>query len=110
MILKIYTIHDVASGVYMQPFCQIGRGVAIRAFSDSVKDKNHMFARHPGDYTLFEIGEYDDQTARMETYEVYISLGLALDYVDASQSPGQAEMFNRVNGETDEIAELRNEE
>jgi len=63
MVKKIYTIYDEKSEAYLQPFFLDTNGQAVRAVVDCLSDPNHNFARHTSDYTLFYIGEFDDQDA-----------------------------------------------
>jgi len=63
MVKKIYTIYDEKSEAFLQPFFLDTHGQAIRAITDCLNDPDHNFARHTSDYTLFFIGEYDEQTA-----------------------------------------------
>lgn len=60
MKLKCFSVFDVKAGAYIVPFFMPERGQAIRTFTDSVADRNHAFGRHPEDYTLFQVGEFDD--------------------------------------------------
>lgn len=60
---KVYSIYDSAAKAFMQPFYQAGKGTAFRAFQDVVNTKDHPIHKHPKDYTLFELGEFDDETA-----------------------------------------------
>ncbi len=60
---KIFSIFDVKAQAYLPPFCLPERGMAIRTFSDCVNSKDHQFSLHPGDYTLFELGVWDDAVA-----------------------------------------------
>ena len=39
------------------------------------------FGANPTDYTLFELGEFDDVKGRIQMYEVPVNLGLAAQYV-----------------------------
>lgn len=80
MKMKFFTVYDSQSEAYLPPFTMQTKGAAIRAFSDSVNDTSTQFYKHPQDYTLFEIGEYDDQTATLRPYEAKISLGLAKEF------------------------------
>lgn len=77
---KIYSVYDSKMEAYMQPFFQNARGQAIRSFSDAVNDPKAPFYKHPGDFTLFEIGEYDDQDASVTQYEAKQNLGTAIDF------------------------------
>lgn len=80
MELKIFTVHDSKVGAYLQPFFMRSRGEAIRAFITVVNDRQSQFYSHPEDYTLFEVGTYDDQTGRVEAHHVLEPLGLAKQY------------------------------
>lgn len=60
MRLNVYTIFDVASGMYMRPFFMQSDGQATRAFKDIATDADHEIGKHPEDYSLFRIGIFDD--------------------------------------------------
>jgi len=81
MLMRVYTVYDSKTEAYMPPFFQPAKGAALRLFSDSVNDVNHTFNKHPSDFTLFELGTYDDSTAQFVTHSTPISLGLALEFV-----------------------------
>lgn len=59
---KIFSVFDSAAQAYLPPFCLHNRGMAIRVFGDMVARPEHAFAMHPADYTVFELGEFDDAT------------------------------------------------
>jgi len=80
MLHKVFTVFDTKVEAYNQPFFMKSRGEAIRAFSDIVNDKNHAFNRHPEDYVLFELGEYDDSCAKFNLYDAPHSLGVAIEF------------------------------
>ena len=84
MMLKIYSVYDSKAEAYLQPFFMQSRGAAIRAFGDAVNDVNHVFAKHSGDYTLFEIGEFSDESASILSYATPVSLGVAIEFVKSS--------------------------
>lgn len=80
MKTKIFTIYDLKANCYL-PILQFrSTGEALRAFESSCKDVNHQFNKYASDFTLFEIGEYDDESASIFMYEVKRSLGTALEY------------------------------
>ncbi|WNK13435.1 MAG: nonstructural protein [Microvirus sp.] len=62
----MYSVYDNKAQAYLGPFCCVNSMVALRMFGDSASDVNHMFHRHPLDYHLFEVGEFDDQTGLVE--------------------------------------------
>ncbi len=57
---KMFSIFDVKAQAYLPPFCLHETAMAVRSFSDCVNSGDHAFGRHPGDYTLFELGSFDD--------------------------------------------------
>lgn len=84
MILKIFAVYDIKSDAYLTPFFFPAVGQAVRAFKDLVADKNTFVGRHPEDYKLVHIGEFDDSSADMRPNGV-ISLGFGSDYVEKSE-------------------------
>jgi len=64
MILTIVSIFDQATQAYSRPVFVQSTGVAIRSFSDEVNrdDPNNEMKRHPSDFALFHLGEFDDST------------------------------------------------
>lgn len=61
MKLRIYTVYDCKGLFYGPPFYSQTDGSALRAFSEVVNDPSTPIGRHPRDYSLFFIGEFDDQ-------------------------------------------------
>jgi len=78
MVKKIYSIYDEKSEAFLQPFFLDTDGQAIRAIVDCLIDPNHNFARHTPDYTLFALGEFDDQDATLTVNKR--SLGNLVEY------------------------------
>nr|QJB19072.1 MAG: nonstructural protein [Microvirus sp.] len=81
MILKVFSVLDVKADAYMQPFFSQSRGVATRDFTDVVSNSDHVFSRHPNDFGLFELGEFDDSTGVITSHPVPVSLGLAREFL-----------------------------
>lgn len=81
MIHKIFTVFDCKAEAYLPPFLLHAKGQAIRAFTDMANDPNHVFNKHPEDYTLFELGEFDDGSAIITIHPSPQSMGVALEFV-----------------------------
>lgn len=67
--MKIYTIRDSKAEFYGQPFFSRTNGDAIRQFTQVLNDTsnpNNLAAKYPADYSLFEIGEFDDETGKIK--------------------------------------------
>lgn len=82
MIYKVYSIFDSKLEAYMLPQCRRSRGEVLREFTDAVNNDNpdNGIGKHPEDFHLFEIGEYDDQTGMVQSCTP-VSLGCAIEFV-----------------------------
>lgn len=61
MKLRAYSVYDRKALIYMQPFYALTDGAALRIVADAANDAQSALGRHPADYVLFCVGEYDDQ-------------------------------------------------
>lgn len=69
MIVRYYAVKDLAQNAFGNLMLMPSHGVAIRSFSDEVNRKaeeNQMY-QHPGDFELWFIGEFNNETGHMET-------------------------------------------
>ncbi len=58
-----YAVFDRKAEMYSQPFLEIKDGRAIRAVQDIViNNKDHAFAKHPSDFSLHRLGDFDEAT------------------------------------------------
>lgn len=80
MILKVFAVYDSAGQAYIPPWYVPTTGLAIRSFTTAANNPDHDFCKHGADYTLFEIGTFDDNTGRIDMYAAYVSLGKALEF------------------------------
>lgn len=96
MIHKIFTIHDSAAGAYLAPFFLHAEGIAIRTFTDCINDDNHAFGKHPKDYNLMVLGEFDDSNGTITTYQTQKPLGNGLSFVQQSLDKDQLSLLQEV--------------
>lgn len=78
MKTKIYAVYDSKAEAYMQPFFMQSRGIAMRSWEDIANDEKSQICKTPGDFTLFELGEWDEQTGVITMHESQVNLGLAI--------------------------------
>ena len=60
---QVFSIYDAKAQAYFPPFYLHNSQMAIRQFGDMVNDPESRVSKHPEDYTLFNLGEWDDQTS-----------------------------------------------
>lgn len=99
---NVYSVYDAAAEAFLRPYFAETHGLAIRAFAAAVNDPQHQFAQHSDDFTLFHIGEFDEQTARLETISPH-SLGNAVQFVD--RGDGMGDQLSMVPDEADPVTE-----
>jgi len=76
---KIYSVYDSKAEAYLPPFTCPTRAVAQRMVAQATMDINHDFSRFGGDYTLFELAEWDLQTGNINVFDVHFNCGTALE-------------------------------
>lgn len=60
MKINVYSVFDVKSAVFAHPFYMAADGVAVRAFGGAVNEPDSLMCRHPSDFSLYRIGQFDD--------------------------------------------------
>jgi len=84
MILKVYVIYDSKAEAYLPPFMMKNKGDCIRAISSHVNDPQHNFCKYAEDFTLFELGSWDDSNAQYTFLNTPHSLGVFLEFKKSS--------------------------
>jgi len=106
MVLKVYSVFDSKAEAYNSPFLAITRGAAIRAVTDSVNDPKSVYHRWPADFTLFEIGEFDDSSGRTTMNPSNINCGCLIEFVESqSTMPNQLPFNLNPNGKHKELSQ-----
>ena len=84
MEIKIFCVYDSKAEAFHSPFLRAYTADAIREWSDlanGVNDKNSPVCRFASDFTLFEIGVFNQRDGSITMYESKRSLGTALEHV-----------------------------
>lgn len=100
MLKKIFTVYDSKSQVFGNLIIEITTASGQRVFTDAVNQEESAFARHAGDYTLFEIGTWNDTTGEIIP-TTHNNLGTALTYIQGHQAKMERQ-FAEENTHTEE--------
>lgn len=65
MKLQMMSVFDRALGAYMQPWFAQSKGQAQRMFTDEINNPQGDMHKHPEDYALFHLGEWDNETGAL---------------------------------------------
>lgn len=75
-----FAVYDSKAQMFHAPFFVHAPGIALRSFSDIANDPNSMIGKHPADFHLSQIGEYDEAKGVMVPM-LHISHGCANNFV-----------------------------
>ena len=80
MILKVFAIYDSKTEAWLQPFYSQSKGHAIRALEALINDPEHNFCKYSVDFTLFEVGSWDDSNCVFTLHNTPNSVGMFLEF------------------------------
>lgn len=92
MVLKVFSVFDSKAKAYLQPFQAVNSAVALRSFEAAVNDERHDFHRFASDYTLFELGYFDDSTGMIECHDAHVALGTAVEFLKTVAPPTREQL------------------
>lgn len=77
---KVFLLKDDKSSSYGPPFIDENRGKVIRGIQEELQKGQAVWAKHPQDFTLFEVGEFDQRDGTITMYETKKCVGLVQDF------------------------------
>lgn len=81
MLFGVFAIYDSAISTWRPPVYARNKGEILRLFVDSVNNPQTDYGKHPADYTLFELGTFDDDKCFFDLFKAPVKLGTALEFV-----------------------------
>lgn len=79
--MKIFCVFDCKAEAFLNPIYFGATGEAVRAFEAAANSESHDFAKYAADYTLFEIGTWDQVAGEIKMLKAKINLGTALQMI-----------------------------
>lgn len=83
-----FSVFDEKAATFSAPFFLPSQGEAIRMFGDLVHDPKTSISRHPGDYKLYSVGSFDQQSG---VFTPVVTPGYLCAAVDFIRSPAPAQ-------------------
>lgn len=81
MISQIFAIRDAKIESFSQPFLAPTKGYGVRMFGDEVARDGSDLKKHPDDFGLYHLGQFDDQTGQYTNNVQPELISLAIDHV-----------------------------
>lgn len=97
--MKILTVYDHKAGAFMQPFYDKTVAAGERRFAECCHDPEHLFCKHPEDFTLFLLGEFYEDSGRIDVLPTPEPVAKAVKYEQKKLFP----LFDR-EGRKGEVA------
>jgi len=95
---KIFAIYDQKAFAYLPPFTLPRVEMAERTFLDCINSDSHAFGKHPADYTLVELGTYDDLKGLITTHDAPKLVGSGIEYLTPKEDLSNGNVHALGNG------------
>jgi len=82
-MMQVFAVFDHKINKYLTPFFQPSNGAAIRLFADECGKGDTLLSNHPGDFSLHNLGEYNDDTGAIVSAVPPTLLGYGSEYAKA---------------------------
>lgn len=87
MILKMYTVYDSITKIYHPPMYCHNDNHAKRVFKAIINAKDKVFNTSPADFSLCEVGTFNDQDGNIETVKVPILIIEGTEVLEKEKKP-----------------------
>ncbi|AXH75720.1 MAG: nonstructural protein [Microviridae sp.] len=77
---SIFSVYDTKAKTFCTPFFSQNKNTALRDFKHACNDTGSHLFKSPEDYTLFELGSFDDESACFFIEPQPINIGLAIQF------------------------------
>jgi hypothetical protein len=81
MQVLIFAILDQKAEAFLQPFFAATTALAFRNCNKACRNPESPFAQFPTDFTLYCIGEFDDESGALTPYAPMKNLGSMLQFL-----------------------------
>lgn len=78
--MKIYSVYDSKASAYLLPIYQRTAGEALRAFQSECENKESNFYKYASDFTLVELGDFDELSAKISSHDKPVILANASEF------------------------------
>lgn len=81
MVNQVFSVFDTKAQAFLPPFYATNGAVACRMMLDACSDPKHPFNVHSGDYNLFQVASFDDDTGRFDPLDSFVNLGSLVTFL-----------------------------
>lgn len=78
---QCFSVCDNKTGYFHVPFFSPTVPSGKRMFQEACRDTSTLMSKYPEDFTLWHVGEFDDNDGRLTQFDPPGQIAKALDYV-----------------------------
>ena len=93
-IYNVFTVYDEKAEAFLPPFILPKVAQAERVFRDCINSTDHQFGQNPADYTLFRLGNFDDENGQFLLERSKQSLGNGVEYLQLELADTDEDLRN----------------
>lgn len=86
-MMKLFAVRDVKADSFGAPMSVASSGIAMRGFAEAVMDPKSELNKYPDDFSLYEIAEYEPNSANIKPHPLPVLIGTASSVVQAARQP-----------------------
>ena len=90
MLFKIFSSYDEKAEAFLPPFYLPKTEAAKRHFADAINNPETQLYLHPGDYSLYCLGIFDDESGEIQYDKKILGNGIDFKNRDTEQPQLQA--------------------
>lgn len=104
MNILVFAVYDNVAKAYANPFYMQNKGMAIRAFADSVNaEEENNLSKHPENFSLYQVAEWDDHAGTMTPVEKPVLVVTANEVRNPRQKEELAMKLDAISERLDRI-------
>lgn len=93
----LYSVFDSKTKSWSAPQMMLNRGAATRSWTEACNNAELMVSKYPEDFTMFEIGVFEQDTGLISVYPAPESLGVATQFI-RRDTPAPTLPFGKQKG------------
>lgn len=98
---KVFAIYDSKAACHLDFWLAPTKAAAVRNFEAAAMDEESNFHRWAADYTLFYLGEWDEETATFYLMEAKESMGTALEHLQSAMKDSEMKRLWAKNAQAE---------
>lgn len=84
-ILKAFSILDAKASAYGRPMFFPTDAMVVRSLADAVSDTKSDLCRHAADFSMYEVGSFDEASGQLTPLQAPKYLAKCLDFVPVAE-------------------------